>query len=59
MSNYKRKKPRKQVRCSMCTDGRHGNSLSQWSVGNGNERLRKVKFLDIEKEQMKEVEGNE
>jgi hypothetical protein len=24
--NYKRRKPRRKVRCSMCTDGRAGNS---------------------------------
>lgn len=24
--NYKRKRPRRQVRCNMCTDGRGGNS---------------------------------
>lgn len=26
MSNYKRRKPRKQVRCTLCTDSRIGNS---------------------------------
>ena len=26
MANYKRKKPRSQVRCGMCTDARGGNS---------------------------------
>lgn len=27
MSNYKRKKSRKQVKCVNCTDGRQGNSM--------------------------------
>jgi hypothetical protein len=34
MANYKRKKPRKQVRCTLCTDNRDGNAnLTDSSVG--------------------------
>jgi glucose-6-phosphate-specific signal transduction histidine kinase len=27
MANYKRKKPRRQVKCTLCTDSRFGNSM--------------------------------
>lgn len=26
MANFKRRKPRRKVRCTLCTDGRGGNS---------------------------------
>jgi len=51
MSNYKRKKPRKQVRCDMCTDGRNGNSMSQ-GTGRGSvakkKKIQKLKEKDSE-----------
>ena len=32
MANYKRKKPRTQVKCVLCTDNRNGNSKSQLKI---------------------------
>jgi hypothetical protein len=32
MSNFRRGKPRRQVKCSMCTDARAGNSKA-WGTG--------------------------
>lgn len=32
MSNYKRKKSRRKIKCEMCTDARDGNSLQ---IGTG------------------------
>ena len=32
MSHFRRKKPRRQVKCMLCTDARNGNSLA-WGSG--------------------------
>jgi hypothetical protein len=31
MAHFKRRKPRRAVRCTMCTDARAGNSAKQWT----------------------------
>lgn len=49
MSNYKRKKSRKSVKCTVCTDNRKGNSLSGGSSGD----YRLKKQLLISKEEIK------
>lgn len=54
MANFKRKKARNQIRCSMCTDGRQGNSL-QAGVGR-TDRIREMQeHRDIEAEQLREL----
>ena len=50
MANYKRQKPRTKVRCTMCTDGRGGNSAKVW--GRFAARQRKRHF-DWRKEAVK------
>lgn len=35
MANYKRKKSRRKVRCSICTDARGGNNRKVWGRHSG------------------------
>lgn len=51
MANYKRKKPRTQIRCHMCTDARQGNNTTSESGEDKKLKIRK----DITKEQLKDI----
>jgi hypothetical protein len=56
MAHHKRRKPRKQVRCNLCTDARIGNS------GKDDGRRQRLQRLDWRKEheaEEREAEGNE
>ena len=48
MSNFKRKKSRKQIRCQLCTDNRNGNSLKWKSKEDLKKILRKLKQMEQE-----------
>ena len=53
--NYKRKKSKKQVKCTMCTDGRQGNSLKEWT-GRSSTIIKKLKVAKLSQgEQTKEL----
>lgn len=48
MSNYKRKKPRRYVKCNLCTDNRNGNNFHSLHVNT-------KKQIESAKEQIKDL----
>lgn len=59
MGNYKRKKSKRQVRCSLCTDARQGNSLNSGIGCSPSVTLDKKNAIQSQKEQESELLGEE